>query len=124
MEVALETFGQAIALWREPFGDFGGFGDEPCLAAEVTQRYELFLSTLEEWAELELDRDCAAVLDVLSGHVRSQLLRERLGGLWMRALASAGRANEALAHYGLVSGRWRTSWASIPARSWRSPTAR
>jgi DNA-binding SARP family transcriptional activator len=100
-EGGVDQLAQAIALWGErPFAEFG---DEHCLAAEVDRRHELFLSALEDWAELEIDRgNHRDVLTRLADHIRPHALRERLGAAWMRALGAAGRGNEALAHFEFV----------------------
>ena len=95
---AADLLGRAVAAWHgRPLAEFG---DRPCLAAELDRLQELFLSVLEDWAELETDRGGhRLVLDRLQDHVRTHVLRERLAVAWMRALAAAGRANEALAHF-------------------------
>jgi DNA-binding SARP family transcriptional activator len=99
--VAVELLERAIALWHaRPLAEFH---NESWLAPELDRRHELLLSALEDWAEVRIEQGRhRAVLDVLEAHVRTQLLRERLGVAWMRALAGAGRAGEALAHYELI----------------------
>ena len=95
---ALDAFGRAVALWSgRPLEEFDGV---PSVSSAVERLEELFLSALEEWAELELDRGGhRAVLDRMQDHVGPHGLRERLAAAWMRALAAAGRANEALAYF-------------------------
>ncbi|RSM78153.1 AfsR family transcriptional regulator [Kibdelosporangium aridum] len=97
---AAGLIGQAVAVWHEPLAEFG---DEPSLAAELGRWHELFLTALEDWAELAVESgDHQAALDQLAGHVRPNALRERLGAAWIRALAAAGRIQEALVHYEFV----------------------
>jgi DNA-binding SARP family transcriptional activator len=92
---------QALSEWRDsPLPEFGAV---PCVVATADRLTELHLSTLEDWAELEIDEGRYwSVLDRLEDHVRPHALRERLAAAWMRALAAAGRANEALAHFDFV----------------------
>lgn len=100
-EGAVEALGRAVALWNgRPLEEFDGV---PSVRRVVERLEELFLSALEEWAELQLDRGGhRAVLDRLQDYVASHGLRERLAAAWMRALAAHGRANEALAHFETV----------------------
>ncbi|MEV4318209.1 BTAD domain-containing putative transcriptional regulator [Actinocrispum sp. NPDC049592] len=99
-EAAAVVYGQAVALWREPLAEFG---DEPGLAPELGRWQQLFLATLEDWAELAVESgDHQTVLARLAPHIRPHVLRERLGAAWIQALAAAGRVPEALAHYEFV----------------------
>jgi DNA-binding SARP family transcriptional activator len=97
---AADLLGQCVGLWHEPLAEFA---DRPCLAADLDRWRELFLATLEDWAELEVRRgNHREVLAVLAAQVRPNSLRERLGAAWIRALAGSGRVKEALAHYEFV----------------------
>jgi DNA-binding SARP family transcriptional activator len=98
---AVAVLDRALAEWCDrPLPEFGAV---PCVAATADRLTELYLSTLEEWAELAVDEGGhRSVLHRLEGHVRPHALRERLTLAWMRALASAGRVNEALAHFDFV----------------------
>ncbi|HEY5835759.1 AfsR/SARP family transcriptional regulator [Streptomyces sp.] len=100
-ETARRLLGRALAGWDgSPLAEFG---DQPVLATARDRLQELFLSALEDWAELETESDGhRAVLDRLEEHVRQHALRERLAAGWMRALALSGRPNEALAHFDFV----------------------
>jgi DNA-binding SARP family transcriptional activator/energy-coupling factor transporter ATP-binding protein EcfA2 len=100
MAAAADLLGQAVALWHEPLAEFG---DEPSLPPELGRWQQLFLATLEDWAELAVESgDHQTALARLAGYVRSHVLRERLGAAWLQALAVAGRVPEALAHYEFV----------------------
>ncbi len=92
---------QALAEWCDhPLPEFGSV---PAVAATADRLTELYLSALEDWAELAVDDGVhRSVLHRLESHVRPHALRERLTHAWMRALASAGRVNEALAHFDFV----------------------
>ncbi|CAM3514851.1 BTAD domain-containing putative transcriptional regulator [Kibdelosporangium persicum] len=99
-DAAADLLGHAVALWRAPLAEFA---DEPGLTADLGRWHEIFLASLEDWAELAVESgDHQIVLDRLAEHVRPHVLRERLGGAWIRALAADGRVQEALAHYELI----------------------
>ncbi|MFI6349179.1 BTAD domain-containing putative transcriptional regulator [Streptomyces sp. NPDC050560] len=95
---AAEALRRAVGLWRcRPLAEFD---TAPEVAAAVDRLERLFLDVLEDWAELALDcGESAVVLERLQDVARPQVPRERLAAVWMRALASVGRANEALAYY-------------------------
>ena len=97
-ESTLETFEQALALWRGPalvefaFADFA--------QREITRLEELRLETLEGRFEsmLRLGRHGAVVAE-LETRVAEHPLRERLRGQLMLALYRSGRQAEALEVY-------------------------
>jgi DNA-binding SARP family transcriptional activator len=98
VETARQLLDRALAGWDGP--PLGEFGDLPVLAVTRDRLQELFLSALEDWAELETDNEGhRAALDRLEEPVRQHPLRERLAAGWMLALAQSGRPNEALAHF-------------------------
>jgi DNA-binding SARP family transcriptional activator len=100
-EAAVAMLADCVALWRgSPLVEFA---NEPVLAAELERLTERFLGTLEDWAELEVERGTHhAVLERADEFARRYPLRERLAAVWIRALAAAGRLTEALAHYDVV----------------------
>lgn len=100
-ESAADLLGEALELWRE--GPLGEFGRLPCLAEARDRLEEVYLTTLEEWAELEVERGGhRLVVDRLQDVAVAHPLRERLAAAWMRALAAGGGSAPALAHFDLV----------------------
>ncbi|MEE4543323.1 BTAD domain-containing putative transcriptional regulator [Streptomyces sp. V4-01] len=100
-EAAVELLARALELWRErPLAEC----DDAATPAPARERLqELFLASLEEWADLEAARDGhRRVLDRLQDHVPANLLRERLAAAWIGSLAATGRESEALAHFEAV----------------------
>jgi len=98
---ARRLLGEAVAGWQGP--PLTEFGDVPALAVAADRFQELYLSVLEDWAELELaDGEHRLVLERTEEQARAHPLRERLAAVWMRALARSGRGNEALAHFDTV----------------------
>lgn len=88
---------KALNLWRgTPFHGV----DVPALDGEINRLSELHVTALETLygAELECGRH-AEVLPELAELVRQNPLRERSHGLYVTALARAGRRAEALAAY-------------------------
>ncbi|MET8945808.1 BTAD domain-containing putative transcriptional regulator [Streptomyces sp. NPDC004542] len=100
-EAALDALAEALELWQgRPLPEFG---DVPHLTAAADRLQEMFLSVLEEWAELEGDRGGhRPVLDRLQEHIAYHPLRERLAAAWIRALVATGRHSEAAAYFDTV----------------------
>lgn len=98
---AADTLGRCLELW--PAAALTEFAAEPGLSAELDTLTTLFLTTLEDWAELALEAgEYHAVLDKADGPATRYPLRERLAAVWIRALACSGRIGEALGYYELV----------------------
>ncbi|OIJ64336.1 hypothetical protein WN71_029750 [Streptomyces mangrovisoli] len=100
-EGACDALAEALEVWRgRPLIEFG---DVPYLTSAVDRLQEMFLTALEEWAELESDRERhTLVVERLQEHVVGHPLRERLAAAWIRALAATGRQSEAAAHFDTV----------------------
>ncbi|SEG54186.1 DNA-binding transcriptional activator of the SARP family [Actinacidiphila yanglinensis] len=98
---AVELLDRALGVWQgPPLAEFAG---TPAVSDTADRLQELYLSALEDWAELAIEAGRPApVLARLEDHVHAYVLRERLAAAWMRALALAGRPSEALAHFGFV----------------------
>ena len=97
-DAAARRFTSALALWRgAPLADLA---DAPFAAPTVARLTELRLRTVEDHAELALAAGRAGQLVAdLHELTLAHPLDERLTGLHMRALASAGRPAEALAAF-------------------------
>ncbi len=95
---AATTLGEALALWHgTPWGDLA---DEAILRPDVERLGELYLSTLEDKLEADLERgNASGLVGELEGLVSTHPLRERLCGLLMVALYREGRQSEALRAY-------------------------
>ncbi|WP_130797180.1 AfsR/SARP family transcriptional regulator [Streptomyces otsuchiensis] len=100
-EAAVGVLDEAVALWRgRPLAELGRL---PCLAETVDRLEELFLATLEEWAELMSERGAhRLVRERVEEHAAAHPLRERLAAAWIRSLAAGGRSGEGLAHFETV----------------------
>jgi predicted ATPase/DNA-binding SARP family transcriptional activator len=96
---ARDRFEAALSLWRgEPL--VGLSERSPRLASEARSLTELWLSTLDAFAELCLEGgDHAVAVPHLERVVADHPSRERSFGLLLRGLAAAGRRQEALARY-------------------------
>ena len=114
--LAAALLGQAIRLWTgQPFAEFAYI---PYLAEEIDHLLERFLATLEDWAELEVDRGrYGDVLELLDRCARQYPMRERLAALRMRALAATGRSGDALAHFEFVRQELARELGADPSRS-------
>lgn len=89
---------KAVVLWRGPVADELR-GAEP-LDREADRLTQLYLSTVESWAQAEIALGNAdAVTDRLVRELGAHPLRERLAMLSMTALAQSGRPGEALGVY-------------------------
>jgi DNA-binding SARP family transcriptional activator/Tfp pilus assembly protein PilF len=89
---------RGLALWRgrtlEDLPLEAGF------SADVTRLEELRLTTIETWVEVRLALgEHAELVTELRRHATAHPLRERLYGLWMRALYQNGQQAQALAAY-------------------------
>jgi len=97
-KAAAATLRSAIALWRSPVAETWGEGvDATSYQSRLNDQRLDTVGDLFE-AELELGQyaEVAAELDEI---VVRYPLRERLAGLYLRALAASGRQSDALAHY-------------------------
>jgi DNA-binding SARP family transcriptional activator len=91
---------EALDLWRGAAMQDVGLLDSGALDAAVVRLEELRLAATEEWADAEVTLGRGAdVVTELTGLVAAHPMRERLVGALMRALAAAGRDNEALLVY-------------------------
>jgi predicted ATPase/DNA-binding SARP family transcriptional activator len=100
---------EALGLWRGAAMQDVGLLDSGAFDAAVVRLEELRLAATEEWADAEIARGRGAdVVTELTGLVAAHPMRERLVAALMRALAAAGRDNEAL----LVYQRTRETLAS------------
>jgi DNA-binding SARP family transcriptional activator len=73
---------------------------EAGFAVDITRLEELRLNTIEAWVEARLALgQHAELVTELRPHVAAHPLRERLHGLWMRALCQNGHQAQALAAY-------------------------
>jgi predicted ATPase/DNA-binding SARP family transcriptional activator len=97
-DAAAGRFAGALALWRgAPLADLA---DAPFAGPTVARLTELRLRTVEDHAELALAAGRAGQLVAgLQELTLAHPLDERLAGLYMRALAAAGRPAEALAAF-------------------------
>ena len=97
-DAAARRFTSALALWRgAPLADLA---DAPFAAPTVARLTELRLRTVEDHAELALAAGRAGQLVAgLHELTLAHPLDERLAGLYLRALAAAGRPAEALAAF-------------------------
>ena len=87
---------EAIALWRGAAMQDVGLPDSAAFGAAVTRLEALRLTALEDRFEAEAGPESVTELtDLVAAHP----VRERLAAALMRALAAAGRANEALQVY-------------------------
>ena len=93
-----EALRDAVALWRGPVAD--ELQGSPPLDREATRLTQLYLCTVESWAQAEIALGNA---DVVTERLVLELdrhpLRERLAMLSMTALAQSGRPDEALGVY-------------------------
>jgi predicted ATPase/DNA-binding SARP family transcriptional activator len=91
---------EALALWRGPAMQDVGLAESPAFDAAVTRLDGLHLTAMEDRfdAEIGLGHGAALVTE-LADAVAAHPLRERLVAALMRALAAAGRDNEALLVY-------------------------
>ncbi|MER7079979.1 Predicted ATPase [Saccharopolyspora kobensis] len=100
--VAAELLRDALGLWRgEALTDAG---DAPYAVAAAVRLTELRLSATEDRAaaELQLNRDPAALAAELAELAAQHPLRERASALLMRALHADGRSAAALRHFDSV----------------------
>ncbi|WP_369822120.1 BTAD domain-containing putative transcriptional regulator [Saccharomonospora sp. CUA-673] len=98
LDRAADTLTDALALWRG--AALADVLDAPFAAGPATRLDERHTETREDWFETELQRGRhAAVLADLADAAKTHPLRERLAGLHIRALSTAGRQAEALAAY-------------------------
>ncbi|MFI0355223.1 BTAD domain-containing putative transcriptional regulator [Actinomadura sp. 9N407] len=88
---------QALGLWRGTAMQDVGLHDSAAFDAAVARLEALRLTATEEWvdAEVALGRGAEMVTE-LTDLVAAHPVRERLVAALMRALAAAGRGNEAL----------------------------
>ncbi|MDI6102750.1 BTAD domain-containing putative transcriptional regulator [Actinoplanes sp. NEAU-A12] len=90
----------ALALWRGAAMQDVVLPDSAAFGAAVTRLEALRLTASEDRFEAEAGLgDGAGLVTELTGLVAAHPLRERLVGALMRALAAAGRGNEALTLY-------------------------
>ncbi|MFC7531541.1 BTAD domain-containing putative transcriptional regulator [Actinoplanes sp. GCM10030250] len=87
---------EALALWRGTAMQDAGLPDSTALGAAVTRLDALRVSALEDRFEAESGPE---LITELTGLVAAHPVRERLVAALMRALAAAGRGNEALQLY-------------------------
>ncbi len=91
---------EALDLWRGAAMQDVGLLDSGAFDAAVVRLEDLRLTATEEWADAEATGGRGAdVVAELTGLVAAHPMRERLVGALMRALAAAGRGNEALLLY-------------------------
>ncbi|MGH3293720.1 MAG: BTAD domain-containing putative transcriptional regulator [Trebonia sp.] len=91
---------EALELWRGPAMQDVGLQDSPAFEAVVTRLNGLRLAAMEDRFEAEIRLGHGAELVTeLTDLVAAHPVRERLVAVLMRALAAAGRANEALLVY-------------------------
>ena len=91
-EQAMASFRSALALWRGP-----ALADVPALSKAATHLTELWLTAVEDWAELHLRIGRSAeIVNELAGLVEGYPLRERLCGIFIRVLGACGRQADAL----------------------------
>jgi predicted ATPase/DNA-binding SARP family transcriptional activator len=91
---------EALALWRGAAMQDIGLQDSEAFDAAVTRLEGLRLTALEDRFDAEVRRGHgAALVPELTDLVAAHPVRERLVGALMRALAAAGRNNEALLVY-------------------------
>ncbi|MEV7801972.1 BTAD domain-containing putative transcriptional regulator [Microbispora sp. NPDC088329] len=98
LAAAAASLSDAVHLWRDrPLEEFCHV---PLVSAEVRRFTELFLSTFEDWVELEIELghhvEALGPLDLVAGRYPA---RERVAAARMIALSRCGRAAEALAHF-------------------------
>lgn len=95
--LAAKGLRSALDLWADsPFGDIDG---NHVLGAEVRRLAELRVSAMESAVEAELGSDDELDLVELDRLILEHPHREKIRGLHMRALYSAGRQAEALTSY-------------------------
>ena len=105
-ETAISALDAAIALWREPI--LGNVVSRPLRDEVVPRLTERYLEAVELRAELCLRSGRHRTLaEELAETARAHPLRERLAGLLMIALASAGRQVDALIAYDTLRRRLR-----------------
>jgi predicted ATPase/DNA-binding SARP family transcriptional activator len=91
---------EALDLWRGAAMQDIGLSDSGALDAAVVRLEESRLTATEEWAGAEVGLGRGAdVITELTGLAAAHPMRERLAAALMRALAAAGRDNEALLVY-------------------------
>jgi DNA-binding SARP family transcriptional activator/tetratricopeptide (TPR) repeat protein len=89
---------QALALWRGPA--FAGVEGNDLVRVEGARLEEMRLSTIEDWAEMELElHRHSQIASVLVPVVAENPYRERLTGILMLALYRTGRQAQALEIY-------------------------
>jgi predicted ATPase/DNA-binding SARP family transcriptional activator len=100
---------EALDLWRGAAMQDVGLPDSGAFDSAAARLEELRLTATEEWADAEVTQGRGAgLVTELTGLVAAHPMRERLVAALMRALAAAGRDNEAL----LVYQRTRETLAS------------
>lgn len=98
-----ELLREALALWNGP--PLADFAFETFAQPHIAQLEELWLATLEE--RVQADLDCARHLELvgeLESLVEQHPVRERLRGQYMLALYRSGRQAEALDSYQRARG--------------------
>ncbi len=117
VEGARRLLQQALELWRgQPLVDLVCAGGWPELAELREER----LALLEDWVDVVLRLGGAhQVIEQLRALVAAEPLRERLSALLMRALAAAGRVEDALVVHREVAVALADEWGIDPGRDLR-----